>query len=604
MNLKRALLLFGWINLTTACVDLPYSEKTDWRIEHEKSPFATLSGWVNLGTPVQFARVRLHLFKNAEIGETLAEQTTDEHGKFTLMVSKQPQEPCVVVVEGGEYAEPATDKVISFQSSQRLLAPISVFKEGSNELAINAWTTLAVARIQASQEQYDSLEKAIASNMLLMSQHLLSNAEAEAISKAKPINLFVSGIERNNFNLRVHLSQLGFSRLANHHHHISSIELISRLSADLSDGRLEDSESIRSRLVSYIQKSITELQKTGNLGFNPAGFLEKGGFYDNLALDASPLLYHPQDRTMLPADILKLAILHKVKILEVSTLSAFETIHVSAEVKSPQDVSEVQADLVEVTKPIECGSELQKKAMGLGMSIDKIKTCRTLENQIQKKILESQTTVHLKDGQVGFDFNGRPVDPQGQVSYQVQLRTQHLGGNKLSFETELFAPVASESELTSAREKLLYDGIVANEEALVLELLLAGVSFQYQTQSGDTSLKAAIRLENVKILRGLVWAGLELDTKDTDGRTVLDGVRDNLREALLPRRGNRISQEIISKPNLSSLTVDDCRELQYSAFISGLISHPELKTLQNFNAAPFFMKSGTISVVYYCGLKF
>lgn len=440
MSSKSALsvLLLGLTVFFLGCADVPFSEPTPsvssaapiQEVQNPSPVYTTLSGWVEIGAPVESARIRLHRFDNAEVGDVLAEGQTDAKGQYSLAVPTQPSGPCVLISEGGHYLDPITGGIIQM-AQIRLRAPLTVLKANHQEISVNIWSTLAVRRLLATKKHYDSLEKAISANLLLMSQHLHRSAAPEAVLKTQPIDLTVKGLSLNDFNLRVHLSQLGLNRLARHHYHTSVQELINQLNAELSKGLFKD-ETTRSDLVVYLEDALSELKKQHELGFNQAGLNASGGFYSDIALDTNASLY-PAELIPNPKP-LEIPFLYDARVVDASTLSAFAPITATARLKFPAQVSMVEARLLQIKMSIDCENI---KGTGLLAAMERA-ICRKEANPT---ILESQTLLEITGGQVRASFLGKPKDLKGEVFYKIQFEVRRIDGAKLLFETEKFCPV-------------------------------------------------------------------------------------------------------------------------------------------------------------------
>lgn len=398
--------------------------------------FASIHGTVDIGNPVSKAKISLHAFENAKLGKELGNSTTDSAGRYKIDISERFEGPCLLVSKGGDYVDPTTKRQVSIKETEILSAPIMGLKAVLNEVAINAWTTLASARTAASRNQYDTDEKAIKANLLLMSNHLKRDSEPEAILKSKAINLSVSGLKIDDFNLLSHLSHLGLSGLANNHYGISTAQLITVLATDLLDGQFDGNENTRSKLVLSIHEALKNIQKTEKLGFNPSGFLQQDGFFEQLSLDPNEKLYSDKDIPSHPEEVLKLPILHKLAIERIEELKPFDSIEVSAQIRSPHNVSQIDASLIQVKRPVICTSDFEKELIATGFPIEKLKTCQVSKEE--ETPVEIQTEVAKNGGQIHLSFTGLEGDTKKELTWKIIVTVHHINGNKVLFETEPF----------------------------------------------------------------------------------------------------------------------------------------------------------------------
>lgn len=440
--------------------------------------FSSVHGAVDIGSPVSGAKVSVHTFENTKIGKELGSSTTDSSGHYRINILERFEGPCLLVSNGGSYVDPTTQRQVLIQEKEILSAPIMGLKTDA-EVSINAWTTLAAARTTASRDQYDTDEKAIKANLLLMSNHIKRDAEPEAILKSKAIDIFVSGLKLDDFNLLSHLTHLGLSGLANNHYGVSTAQLISVLAADLSDGQFSNSEDTRSKLVLNIHEAIKNFQKTKKPGFNPSGFLQQNGFFEHLSLDQNQQLYAAKDTTIHPEDILKLPILNKLMIDQIQDLKAFEPIKVSAQIKSPHEVSQIEASLVQVKRAIVCTSDFEKELIATGFSLGDLKTCKVSKEE--ETPIEIQNSISKNGGQINFSFNGQAGDPQKELTWKVVVTVQHINGSKVPFETEPF----SLTPMTNPSLELKYLGGLMHR-ALAEQELSYGAVLEHLTKLGAT----------------------------------------------------------------------------------------------------------------------
>ena len=85
-----------------------------------------------------------------------------------------------------------------------------------------------------------------------------------------------------------------------------------------------------------------------------------GSLITPLSLDSNKLLYLDSDAPIHPADVLKFPMLYKLVVDDVTKLKAnVDSIVISAEVKSPMEITQIEASLIELKKTISCTSAFE-----------------------------------------------------------------------------------------------------------------------------------------------------------------------------------------------------------------------------------------------------
>lgn len=112
------------------------------------------SGVVELGAPVANAKVEAYSFLELKKGEKLAEAQSAIDGSFALNLYTEYEGPLLLVSTGGTYRDLVTGQTVAIKPDDELNSAITHIKmpEKTN---INAWTTLAVARVQADNGFWD-----------------------------------------------------------------------------------------------------------------------------------------------------------------------------------------------------------------------------------------------------------------------------------------------------------------------------------------------------------------------------------------------------------------------------------------------------------------
>jgi hypothetical protein len=324
---KYVLIFSLWIFLI-GCKDNPYHEPT------VAAPLAKLdygfNGIVELGTPISGATVSAYKFSKLSRGEKISEVISGPDGSFNLKLKTDYDGPILLASTGGLYHDLTTGETIALKPEQELRSAITHIKmpEKTN---INAWTTLAVARVLADRGFWD---KSVAD---------LKDIDRINVDFSQ-ISYFLTGKSTNFVNIRrleffdagkdafklddprvtLHLSHGGLSqlisdfnaKLAEEGFIVNVIDLVSALSDDLSDrifdGRNSSGNVVyvgnnkRVKLDSYtMRKSLSEamrlysqhLRGLGKLSEDVKYELEKPGqLLDSIAEETQPELFPEIDK--------------------------------------------------------------------------------------------------------------------------------------------------------------------------------------------------------------------------------------------------------------------------------------------------------------------
>ena len=316
-----------------SCKDTPYEETKPVQ-ETEKASYE-FNGVVEVGTPISGATVTAYQFSGLKKGEKIAEALTNRDGTYKLSFKSDYNGPLLLASNGGIYRDLVNGENVAVKPSQELRSAITHIKmpEKTN---INAWTTLAVARVLADRGFWDK-----------------SVADLKDIDRINVdfshMSYFLSGKTTNFVNIRrqeffdvekepykpedakvtLHLAHGGLSqiasdfsaRLASEGIIVSVFDLLSALSGDLSDrvfdGRNAQGETIyvgnnhRINLSSYtMRKELSEairlysrrLQSLGRITEEDSSVLEMPGrLVDYLSSDSRPELF-PEAEQPKPID--------------------------------------------------------------------------------------------------------------------------------------------------------------------------------------------------------------------------------------------------------------------------------------------------------------
>jgi hypothetical protein len=330
---KGALWLLSLILVFTGCKDNPYREPKEVLPPEQHS--YQFGGIIELGTPVSGANVAAHKFSGLKKGEQVGKTISNRDGTYDLKFKTDYDGPLLLTASGGLYRDLVTGEKTALKPQQELKSAITHIKmpERTN---INAWTTLAVARVLADRGFWD--------------KRVAQLADIDRINvDFSHMSYFLSGKPTNFINIRrqeyfdveqgffepeapkviLHLAHGGLSQIANDFSSqlikdgivVSVLDLITALSDDLSD-RVFDGKSAsgntvfigdnhRINLSSYtMRKQLSEaillyaqrLQGVGKLTDEGRRYLEAPGrMLEYISEDDQPELF-PQSEEPKPID--------------------------------------------------------------------------------------------------------------------------------------------------------------------------------------------------------------------------------------------------------------------------------------------------------------
>ena len=148
---KHMVIFSFWIFII-GCNDIPYQDPIMVQ-QLAKSEYG-FSGIVELGTPISGATIGAHKFSGLHKGEKIGETISNRDGTFVLKLKTEYEGPLLLTTSGGLYRDLATGEMVAIKPSQELRSAITHIKmpEKTN---INAWTTMAVARVMADRGFWD-----------------------------------------------------------------------------------------------------------------------------------------------------------------------------------------------------------------------------------------------------------------------------------------------------------------------------------------------------------------------------------------------------------------------------------------------------------------
>jgi hypothetical protein len=311
-----------------SCKDNPYREPVVVQ-PLAKSEYG-FNGIVELGTPISGATVSAYQFSKLRHGEKIGEVISGPDGTFNLNLKTNYDGPILLAATGGLYRDLITGETVALKPEQELRSAITHIKmpEKTN---INAWTTLAVARVLADRGFWDKsvadLKDIDRINVDFSQVSYFLTGKSTSFVNVRRLEFFDVGKDAFNIDdprVTLHLSHGGLSRLINDFNAklaeegfmVNVIDLVLALSDDLSDrifdGRNASGNVVyvgnnkRIRLDSYtMRKNLSEairlysqhLQGLGKLSSDIKYELEKPDrLLDSIAKETQPELFPEIDK--------------------------------------------------------------------------------------------------------------------------------------------------------------------------------------------------------------------------------------------------------------------------------------------------------------------
>jgi len=287
------------------CNEKPYREPT----KPQEAEYS-FSGITDIGTPISGATVSAYKFSKLTQGEKISEAITALDGSFNLQIKTDYDGPVLLKTAGGLYRDLVRNETIALKPDQELKSVITHIKmpEKTN---INAWTTLAVARVQADRGFWDKsvaelkdVER-ISVDFSHMS-YFLSGKDPNYvnISRQEPFDASKDSFKLEDPRVTLYLAHGGLSRLASDYSArlvqdgviIGVMDLVAALADDLSDRVFDgrnaagnvvfvgkkrrislDSYTMRKALSEAIMLYSSYLEKQGKITAEDTSSLEKPG---------------------------------------------------------------------------------------------------------------------------------------------------------------------------------------------------------------------------------------------------------------------------------------------------------------------------------------
>ncbi len=150
--MNKHILLAASLVFEVGCKDSPYQDPIHV-IASEPASYA-FTGMVELGTPITNATITAYEFSGLTKGERIGETISNLDGSFELPLKTNYDGSLLLTASGGSYRDLTSGEIVAMKPSQSLKSAITHIKmpEKTN---INAWTTMATARVMANQGFWD-----------------------------------------------------------------------------------------------------------------------------------------------------------------------------------------------------------------------------------------------------------------------------------------------------------------------------------------------------------------------------------------------------------------------------------------------------------------
>ena len=276
-----------------------------------------LSGVVFLGNPVSQSKIKVYEFESLKQGKLLAQGFSNQDGEYEISFVSPYQGPLLLLAEGGRFRDLASHEEIVADAMHPLMSAIPHSKL-IGPTNINAWTTMAVARMMAKKGFYDtriqslSDRERIEEDFAAISHFLSTDDLFVNVAKAAMADE-ISGSD--SAKLRLYLAHGGLSMLAKNSSASSSLhQFIARLSQDMENRKFDgrDGEERPIRIADRSNKYLTSNTLRRDLAVSTAKFVvqdsqlfsnpslellikSKSGFINSITRASSPLLFSELD---------------------------------------------------------------------------------------------------------------------------------------------------------------------------------------------------------------------------------------------------------------------------------------------------------------------
>lgn len=241
-----------------ACEDRPYGEENS--PQKQTKVQRHFNGTVFMGSPIAGARVKAFELVGLKRGEFLAETSSNERGDYELAFESSYEGPILLEAAGGHYRDLISHEDSVLDSSKPLLSAIP-HTDLISATNINAWTTIAMARIFATKGFWNSRVKdlepklRIEEDFAAISHFLSKDGLYVNIAKTPPITEWNS-LTKASASLRLHLSHGGLAVLvkrANEEAKQKTVpvtlgDLVQALSSDMENRKFDGKDSLDNRI--------------------------------------------------------------------------------------------------------------------------------------------------------------------------------------------------------------------------------------------------------------------------------------------------------------------------------------------------------------------
>ena len=156
MNLLYAFFSVMIFFINTGCKDVPYQDPVP--IPKATQLKYNFNGVVSLGSPVTNTSIIAFEFSGLKKGPKLSEATSDQLGEFEFSFFSSYQGPILIEAQGGLFKDLITGEDVVLDKAYPLSSAIA-HTEVLSRTNINAWTTIAVARVKAKKGFWDTRAK-------------------------------------------------------------------------------------------------------------------------------------------------------------------------------------------------------------------------------------------------------------------------------------------------------------------------------------------------------------------------------------------------------------------------------------------------------------
>lgn len=251
----RYFIIFAVI-FNLACQDRPYGERIF--LQQQKIP-RHFNGTVFMGSPIAGATIKAFQLSELKKGELLGQTTSNERGDYEISFESSYEGPILLEATGGHYRDLLSHEDSVLDSSKPLLSaiPHTNLISATN---INAWTTIAIARVFATQGFWNSRIKdlepklRIEEDFAAISHFLSKEGLYVDIAKTPPMTEFNSLNRSGPF--RLHLAHGGLAVLVKRANEeakqkstpITVLDLVQALSNDMENRKFDGKDSLDNRI--------------------------------------------------------------------------------------------------------------------------------------------------------------------------------------------------------------------------------------------------------------------------------------------------------------------------------------------------------------------